>query len=237
MPIPEPHPPSPKKYKDLNFNGISGLDALKECSTKSISSNSYCHYDPALNENVGIFGQAATAQKELVNGKVGIGDLFLFFGFFKQFFSRGRELHHLFGWLQVDKIIEGDKGIRKYLTRNNLEHPHGFGETNTYKNNTIYIGKKNLTIARKKLSSRGYGLFKKTHEDLILTRKGASKGSWKLPKKYFYNSKKLFVKRLKWLDEEECLVNNYQRGQEFILDAKKNPKIVNWAKYLIEKHG
>ena len=25
IPIPEPHPPSPKQYKDLYFNGISGI--------------------------------------------------------------------------------------------------------------------------------------------------------------------------------------------------------------------
>lgn len=237
IPIPEPYPPSPKQYKDLYFNGISGIDALKECSTKSVFADSFCHYDPALNENEGVFGQAGSSQTELLNRGVGVGDLFLFFGFYKNFSSRGRELHHLFGWLQIDKIIEGDKEIRNYLINNNLEHAHGYGETNTYKNNTIYIGKKNLTIGEKEFSSKGYGLFKKSHTDLILTREDASKGSWKLPKKYFLNSRDIFLKRLEWLDEEECFVNNFQRGQEFVLDSEKYPRIVDWAQFLIEKHG
>ena len=235
--IPEPYPPSPKKYKDLFFNGISGMDALKECSAKSVSADSFCHYDPALKENEGIFGQASSSQSELLNTGVGPGDLFLFFGFFKNFFSRGRELHHLFGWLQIEKIIEGDEEIRNYLINNNLEHPHGYGELNTYKNNAIYIGKNYLRIEGKEFANKGYGLFKKSHSDLILTRDGASKGSWKLPKKYFSNSKDIFLKRLKWLDEKKCFVNNFQRGQEFVLDAEKYPRIVDWAKFLVQKHG
>ena len=78
MPIPEPFPPSPKKYKDLYFNGISGIDALKECSVTSVSSQSFCHYDPALNKDEGIFGQSDSSQSELSNREVGDGDLFLF---------------------------------------------------------------------------------------------------------------------------------------------------------------
>ena len=59
-----------------------------------------------------------------------------------------------------------------------------------------------------------------------------------MPKKYFSNSKKdIFLNRLNWLDKEECLVNNFQRGQEFILDSEKYPRIVGWADYLIENHG
>ena len=240
LPIPEPYPPSPKKYKELHFNGISGIDALKECPSKSVSANDYCHYDPALNKNEGIFGQHWNAQTELLNNGVGGGDLFLFFGFYRNFFSKGRELHHLFGWLQIDKIIEGDKEIRNYLNINNLEHPHGYRKSNKYKeNNTIYIGKRDLIIGNKKKLNKGYGLFKKTHTDLILTgESAASKGRWKLPKKYFSNSKKdIFLNRLDWLDKEECLVNNFRRGQEFILDSEKYPRIVGWADNLIENHG
>ena len=57
-----------------------------------------------------------------------------------------KELHHLFGWLQIDRIVSGDKAIRKYLKLKNIEHPHGYGDLNTYKkNNTIYIGKKKIS--------------------------------------------------------------------------------------------
>ena len=71
---------------------------------------------------------------------------------------------------------------------------------------------------------------KKTNLDLILTRDGESKGSWKLPQKYFSNSETVFLNRLNWLDSENCFVNNYQRGQEYILDAEKYPRIIDWAR-------
>ena len=78
IPIPQ-NQESPTKYKDLFFNGISGSEALKESSVRQVSDNDYCHYDPALNENIGVFGQASSAQTELRNSSVGLDDLFLFF--------------------------------------------------------------------------------------------------------------------------------------------------------------
>ncbi|MFL2752093.1 MAG: hypothetical protein ACJ0AM_00735, partial [Gammaproteobacteria bacterium] len=41
LPIPQDHP-SPKKYKDLNFYGISGTELLKEASAK-VKPTDYCH--------------------------------------------------------------------------------------------------------------------------------------------------------------------------------------------------
>ena len=38
-----------------------------------------------------------------------VGDLFLFFGWFKQYSKKGKDLHHLFGWLQIEEVIEEKK--------------------------------------------------------------------------------------------------------------------------------
>ena len=105
IPIPQ-KTPSPHKYKDLFFNGISGKDLLKESSAKSVTSESYCHFDPLLTKEIGIFGQANSSQTELKKQHVNTGDLFLFFGWFKQFSRKGKHLHHIFGWLQIDKVVE-----------------------------------------------------------------------------------------------------------------------------------
>ena len=61
IPIPQKSP-SPNKYKDLLFNGVSGNDLLKESSVKSVTPESYCHFDPLLTEKIGIFGQASSSQ-------------------------------------------------------------------------------------------------------------------------------------------------------------------------------
>jgi len=236
IPIPQKSP-SPTKYKDLNFNGITGKDILQEASVKKVGPESYCHFDPLLTEEIGIFGQASSSQTELKKQQVSVGDLFLFFGWFKQFATKGRDIHHLFGWLQIEKIIEGTDNIVKYLDNVGMQHPHGFGDVSRYSNNTIYIGKQNLTFGNKITEIKGYGLFKKTHKDLILTEENSTRSKWKMSEKHFSNTNNLFLNRLKWKDEKNCLVDCLGYGQEFILNAEKNPKIIDWARELIEKHG
>ena len=233
---------SPTKYKELYFNGISGSEALRESSVGQVSENDYCHYDPALNQELGIFGQSGAAQTELRNAGVGTGDLFLFFGWFKKFSSKGRDLHHIFGWLQISKIVSGDEEIKRYLTSKKIKHPHGFGDRSMYSNNTIYVGRKYLTIRDKKTGLKGFGLFKKSAEDLTLTSPDHTRSMWKLPKGYFKdsidNKKRLFLNRLEWTDKEHFLVNtNKGPGQEFILDSETNPAIIDWGLNLIKLYG
>lgn len=235
LPIPQKSP-SPTKYQDLNFDGISGAELLRETSTSVLPQN-YCHFDPLLNEEIGIFGQASSSQTELKNKGVGPGDLFLFFGWFKNFFNKGSDLHHLFGWLQIARVIEGSDNIKAFLKEVNMEHPHGYGDVSRYANNTIYIARRNLDIQKKTSSRKGHGLFKRTHEDLVLTEQNKTRSRWKLPDKYFLNSKRLFLNRLKWEDEENCRIFYKGFGQEFILNAEENPKIIDWATHLIKSHG
>ena len=241
IPIPQ-SAESPTKYKDLLINEISGSTALKESSVKQVTEDDYCHYDPVLNKDFGIFGQANSSQTELKNCSVDIGDLFLFFGWFKQFSPIGRDLHHIFGWLQISDIVSGEKNIKGYLKDHSIKHPHGYGDVSRYTNNTIYIGGKNLTIQSKKLGLKGFGLFKNSTTDLILTSPEHTRSMWKLPRKYFYESlgdeKELFINRLKWNDKENFLVNtNKGPGQEFVINSEKNPKVINWAVDLIKNYG
>ena len=236
IPIPQKSK-SPHKYSDLKFNNLSGGDILKESSVKSVTVNNYCHYDPLLTEKIGIFGQVSASQTELRNNNVGIGDIFLFFGWFKQYSKKGKDLHHLFGWLQIEKIIESQKEIIEYLKNIKIKHPHGSEGILKLPNNTIYIARKNLVIDKNLLPLKGFGLFKKMHPDLILTQENCSRSKWKLPKKYFAHTKNIFLNRLKWKDEKNCTLNCVGQGQEYILNAEDNPKIIEWVLQLIKNHG
>ena len=236
IPIPQKSP-SPHKYSNLKFNGLSGKEILKEASVKNVTISDYCHYDPLLTEKIGIFGQASASQTELKKNNVNVGDIFLFFGWFKQYSKKGKDLHHLFGWLQIDKIIENQKEIIEYLKNIDTKHPHGYGDISRFTNNTIYIAKKKMVIPNKKLSLKGFGLFKNTHSELILTEQRSSRSRWKLPDKYFSDTKNLFLNRLKWKDEKNCLVDCIGQGQEYILNAEENPKIIDWVIELIRDHG
>ena len=139
--------------------------------------------------------------------------------------------------MQIKEIIEGSEAITKYLKEKNIAHPHGYGDTSKFSNNTIYVGKKTLEINEKKVFSRGYGLFKKTHNDLILTEANKTRSRWKLPSEYFSDTDGLFLNRMKCENEEESTIFYKGFGQEFILDVEKNPNVMKWAIKLIKKHG
>ena len=111
-----------------------------------------------------------------------------------------------------------------------------------YSNNTIYVGSKDLAIADKRTNLKGFGLFKNSAEDLILTSPDHTRSMWKLPEEYFkdsiINKNRLFLNRLEWTNKENFLVNtNKGPGQEFILDSETNPAIIDWAINLIKQYG
>jgi hypothetical protein len=235
IPIPS-KVPSPHKYSDLKIHGISGEAALREATVSSVSRTDYCHFDPDLRTGVGLFGQANSSQSELRNREVEKDDLFLFFGWFRRCSSKEGDIHHLFGWLQIEDILTSDTDIKNYLKQRGLVHPHGFGEKSNYPNNALYIGRERIDLSGIEKKLPGYGVFKKTSADLILTEKGKTRSHWRFPKKYFSKSKDLFLNRLKWKNESECTLECKGQGQEYILNAEDNPRIITWALSLIEKH-
>ena len=236
VPIPQKKQ-SPSRYRELQFNDMSGREILNFIGAKSISDDDFYHNDPLLSGQKGIFGQAGGSQGELENFGVGRGDLFLFFGWFKQYHKRGPDVHHLFGWLQIEKIIKGNNEILNFLSKNVLSHPHGTKDITQYKNNTIYIASRNLTFSENVKDLKGHGRFKKTAEELILTEKGKTRSKWRFPQEYFSDTKNLFRNRLKWKDEKNCLLDCIGIGQEFILNAEDNPSVVDWASYLLRTYG
>ena len=85
IPIPTTDKNSPHRYCDVFVNNRSASDMLSIIGAKKLHANTNCHFDPLLNLDIGLFGQAGSAQRELDNLGVGEGDLFLFFGWFRDF--------------------------------------------------------------------------------------------------------------------------------------------------------
>ena len=81
-------------FDDLNYNGVSFSTILRQLRGKEDKTNHYnCHLDPDIREglrNVPVsdwkpaFGQINSSQGLLRNQNVTVGDLFLFFGWFRQ---------------------------------------------------------------------------------------------------------------------------------------------------------
>ena len=108
VPIPQKKQ-SPSRYRELQFNDMYGREILNLIGAKSISVNDFYHNDPLLSGDEGIFGQAGGSQGELDNCEIGQGDLFLFFGWFKQYHLSG-ELWKLSG-KRSEFILKNNKKV------------------------------------------------------------------------------------------------------------------------------
>jgi len=122
--LPIPDSEDEIRYSDLRFNGKNYLEIMQGLGIetylegglrKPLNENSACHLDPDLrfdipdnricpNDWKGSLGQISQAQRHLENQGVGIGDLFLFFGWFRE--------------------TENKDG--KIIYKRNLEYPNGF---------------------------------------------------------------------------------------------------------------
>lgn len=235
IPIPAGGGPSDHKFRDLKYDHLEIKDVFEVVKSK-YSLDDYCHFDPQLNQSIGLFGQANTAQSELANRNVCSGDIFIFFGLFRDYAIKRREIHHLFGWLQIDYILKEPNEIKDFLNQKKINHPYGFAEYFT--NNALYVSKEFIEIGNKKTALKGFGMFKKTHPDLILTAPDKTKSIWKMPEKHFSNTKNFFMNRLKWIgDEKDCLIDSGGIGQEFVMNSDMNPKLIDWVLDLIQNHG
>ena len=196
-------------YADCQYKGVSYEKIIEQLQPKKKLKNSsgevyFCHLDPDIRENVhnhqpdnwqAIFGQKGSAQCFLTNAEVGIGDLFLYFGWFRQtegdlekgtlsYKANVPDLHVIFGYLQIGEIIRGKANIKKYDW-----HPHSKSDLISSVNNTLYLPTKKLSIAPDR---KGFGVFD-FDEKRVLTL-GNKRGTWKeipalMPENLYGNAK------------------------------------------------
>ncbi|HLX05396.1 MAG TPA: hypothetical protein VKR28_07665, partial [Candidatus Binatus sp.] len=120
--LPIPDAGAPTTYADIaTFRGSPVARVVEDLTRGRIRQSDGAHLDPDLRRDSiarargwrPIFGQAAAAQSHLARHEVGCGDLFLFFGCFRQAEKVGGEfrfvrdapkLHVIFGWLQVGGV-------------------------------------------------------------------------------------------------------------------------------------
>lgn len=222
------------KLSNLHYNGKSYLDILKQISLKPLLEDSYCHLDPDIREGVAeikdwkpAFGQVDAAQTHLKNQKIAIGDLFLFFGWFKQteygtdgqlkYKKNAPSIQVIYGYLQISDILTG-KSIYDYPW-----HPHA--SPNYPNNNTLYIPSDKLTFDNEVTKKPGYGIIN-YNISRVLTKEGG-RSKWEV---------------FDWFNDvtisyhsETSLKDNYfqsaRRGQEFVMS--ENQKVLDWAKMII----
>ena len=213
------------------------------------------HLDPDINFHAyprqegwrGLFGQADGAETHLFNEGVEVGDLFLFFGLFREvedrdghwrFVPGSSPRHILWGWLQIGEIHEqvGSTGLPELPWASHHPHLQYPGEKNT-----IYVASENLKIGNR-FKALGEGLFPKLRDGLTLTEPGRSASNWRLPLSFYPDRGKT---PLSW----QGGTKNWRRrngyahlksadiGQEFVLNLDEYDEVKGWARDLIRDLG
>ena len=250
LPIPEADgwasPDYTISYENLMWPGQPGIpDIVSQLTRGKVQGGSRVHIDPdiyggSLPREHGwrpIFGQADAAQAHLLNCGVGPGDLFLFFGLFQkvdegQFplrFSRPWAPQHvIFGWLQVEMVLEiGECRDRIPWA---LYHPHVHSPQ--YSPNTLYVSSEEL---RFDASRPGAGAFAQYSDELRLTaRHQLLPSTWLLPSWFAPQSNRKTLtyhgSRRRWSEpnNDGVILRSVGRGQEFVLDCEEYPESHDW---------
>ena len=247
--LPIPDATSDIKYSDLSYKesnyyilmkSLKGT-YLKDNGNKSaLSKNSSCHLDPDLAYDVfprragwrGVFGQIDRPQSHLENQGVQEGDLFLFFGWFrKRIISEGKlkfdpsdkfGRHIIYGYLQIDEIIQADdqRKLKSWMEY----HPHALESRLCRNKNTLYIAKEKLSFME---GLPGYGTLK-YGKHRALTKDGEQNRSyWDLPKE-FWRLDISCHKKSDWTDE---YFKSNARGQEFVF--QEDNAVLKWARIVL----
>ncbi|WP_085901196.1 hypothetical protein [Kiloniella majae] len=248
--LPIPHPMGPKTYQDIASPiGCLGT-VIEQLKPKAASPQDRAHLDPDLYPDSlprhpdwrCCFGQYSAAQQHLANQGVTVGDLFLFFGWFRRVDENLRplpkqpDLHVIYGWLQVQKII--NIGTDIHLVAKQFpayaEHPHLTHSFGT--NNTLYIAKDRLKVGRQELNIPGAGIFPQINQNRVLTAEGATRSIWNLPKWFAHPTPALsyHLNTDKWAPTPEgWQVKSAPKGQEFVINAQGRNQAANrWLKKL-----
>ncbi len=226
------------RYDELYYGGQSYLDIINQLKTSNIEYKN-CHLDPDIRKDIikrdnnwmAAFGQSDSAYSHLRNQSVDKGDIFLFFGWFKQteydaegklkYVDKALDLQVIYGYLQVGEKLTKWDDIKELKW-----HPHSQPyreELTKKKKNVIYVAS-NYLLDTKQL---GYGTLKFT-PDLVLTKKCDScRTHWTLPKclehkNITYHSEKNY---------KDGYFKAASRGQEFVVECDKD--ILDWIKNII----
>jgi hypothetical protein len=255
--IPIPDKQSPIRYKDITW-GERNMGAIVSDLTKGRVSPDYrAHLDPDLVMSSlprasnwrPIFGQTGAAQGHLRNSGVAIGDLFLFFGLFREAeegcgrISWKRDsprLHVIWGWLQVGAMIRIDDCDAAFLPWARY-HPHFHRHAEA--SNTLYLSRDNLSlpcIGNQNLP--GSGVFQKFSPALRLTAPAAtSMCDWDLPGWFYPSSGRTPLTYhndpSRWRKSgQRTILQSVARGQEFVLDCNEYPEAPAWIMGLLKHH-
>jgi hypothetical protein len=227
-------------YDDLTApGGRSYGDIIRELAIGRAIGKKGAHLDPDLIYTVrprragwrASLGQINAAAGHLRNQDIEPGDLFLFYGFFRQtdeidghlrFQPSARGFHAIYGYLEVDQILytPQPEDLPQWI----FDHPHALPQRLSQRTNTIYVATSSLTSHP---TFPGADVFR-FDERLVLTQRGMLKSRWKLDPAIFRHLTISYHQTAAW---REGYFQSYPRAQEYVIHADTGA--AEWALSLV----
>ncbi|WP_336987224.1 hypothetical protein [Altererythrobacter aquiaggeris] len=205
-------------YGDLELG-----DHAAKASRGKLGAADFCHHDPMfLADRTCLFGQCSAAQTHLENQQVGRGDVFVFFGLFREE-QRGKEQegephHRIFAFMEIAEIVrlEGCCGERK-AELEVIGHPHALGMH--AKNDVIYAGAGQTA--------------QRASPALRLTVPGGPPSLWNRPAWLTQGGLSYHGRADRWLPGYR--LRSVARGQEFVADIGRRKAPRKWLDTIISE--
>ena len=211
--------PIPAGAASVTSYGDLGLgEHAARASRGKLGAGDLCHHDPMfLGDGTCLFGQCGAAQTHLERQGVGKGDVFLFFGLFREEQS-GEPHHRIFGYLAIEEIIPLADGAPDDLLA--ARHPHALALH--AKNDAVYRG-----------TGRTAG---RASEALRLTVPEGPPSLWLRPPWLKHGGLTYHDRESRWL--EGGRLQSVARGQEFVADVGRRSAPRQWLlRILAEIHA
>ena len=197
--------------------GDLGLGELARTASRgALGPDDFCHYDPMFRANgTCLFGQCSAAQTHLANQGVKPGDVFLFFGLFREEAS-GEPHHRIFGYQRIERIVDlANCGEDQRAAFAQIGHPHALGMH--ARNDVIYCGEGVTAV-----SDDPY---------LRLTVPGGPPSLWERPDWLRKGGLSYHDRADRWLRGGR--LRSVARGQEFVADIGRRNPPRQWLEQII----
>lgn len=253
-----PIPSSNDSYTlaDLNYTDVDMPWLVSDLSGGRHNIDTVIHLDPDLDRPYNLrlpgwrpaLGQTGAAQGHLAKCSVGSGDVFLFFGWFRQvelhdgkwrYGKNAPDLHVLFGWLEIEDILPIVTRRMESLQQHSWieNHPHvARPDWYTDNKNSLYIARDSSQFLPQ--AEFGAGRFKFFRKELQLTKVGQSRSVWSLPSWFYPKGRPALTYHdnlNRWsLERETVTLKSVAKGQEFVLDGAYYPELECWFSTIIK---
>lgn len=218
---------------------------IRDLSRGRIAQDQHYHVDPELGAANPAFGQHGAAARHLRGQRVGPGDLFLFFGWFRRaerigdawrWLPGAADCHVLFGWLRVGERLDLSRPTDRQRAETLCpQHPHVAGSGHYGALNDLYLPAPQLGLLPE---HPGAGRFDRVHPSRVLTRPGCSRSQWRLPAAFAPRADRTGLSYHddagRWQRSGRGVhLRAAARGQEFVIDTTGRPGIVRWLRRVI----